>query len=104
MNNLEDIVQMAIASVKEVYTSHESSILLQEFELKLRRQIMQAESRVQLKPVGPLKRDGEASVTIRASPAHTYTINPPNLMGTWAPGGTSGRDWSDAIKPEILHG
>jgi hypothetical protein len=102
MNNLEDIVQMAIASVKEVYTSHESSILLQEFELKLRRQIMQAE--FQLKPT---KDTQEAtSVTIRASPSYTYTINPPNLMGTWTTGGiqTSAMGIPPASKPEILHG
>jgi hypothetical protein len=105
MNNLEDIIQMAIASVKEVYTSHESSILLQEFELKLRRQIMQAESQVQLKPTGPLKRDGEASVTIRASPTHTYTINPPNLMGTWTTTQTDAMGvQSNIINKEILHG
>ena len=85
MNNLEDIVQMAVASVKEVYTSHESSILLQEFELKLRRQIMQASC---------VKKE------------HTYTINPPNLMGSWTTGGTqtSAMGITPAIKPEILHG
>jgi hypothetical protein len=88
MNNPEDIVQMAVASVKEVYTSHESSILLQEFELKLRRQIMQASS---------VKKE------------HTYTINPPNLMGTWTTGGVQARTMG--IPPtitgpnkEILHG
>ena len=87
MNNLEDIVQMAIASVKEVYTSHESSILLQEFELKLRRQIMQASC---------VKKE------------HTYTINPPNLsslMGTWTTTQTRAMSvQSNSINKEILHG
>ena len=83
MNNLEDIVQMAIASVKEVYTSHESSILLQEFELKLRRQIMQ---------VSCVKKE------------HTYTINPPNLMGSWTTQTHAMGVQSNITNKEILHG
>ncbi len=84
MNNTEDIVQMAIASVKEVYASHESSILLQEFELKLRRQIMQASC---------------------GKKEHTYTINPPNLMGTWITTQTRAMGvQSNIINKEILHG
>jgi hypothetical protein len=84
MNNTEDIVQMAIASVKEVYTSHESSILLQEFELKLRRQIMQASS---------VKKE------------HTYTVTPPNLMGSWTTTQTRAMGvQSNIINKEILHG
>jgi hypothetical protein len=86
MNNLEDIVQMAIVSVKEVYTSHESSILLQEFELKLRRQIMQA---------SVVKKE------------HTYTVTPPNLMGTWIT--TQGQGFARSVpltgpNKEILNG
>jgi hypothetical protein len=82
MNNLEDIVQMAIAVAKEVYRSHDTSALLEEFELKLRRQMMQ---------------------TSYGKKETTYTITPSTLMGTWNTT-TGTRQCPPVIKPEILHG
>ena len=104
MNNPEDIVQIALSAYdKSVHAAYRN-----DFELELRRQIMQAEPQVQLKPVGPLKRDGEPSATIRTAPSHTYTVNPPNLMGTWTTGGiqTSGMSTPSVTitNKEILHG
>jgi hypothetical protein len=88
MNNPEDIVQIALSAYDKSRREWAASRSREDFELELRRLLMQTESQVQLKPVGPLKRDGEPSATIRAAPSHTYTVNPPNLMGTWTTGGT----------------
>jgi hypothetical protein len=106
MNNLENIVQIALSAYDIAWRDERPPVGRDDFELELRRLLMQAEPQVQLKPVGPLKRDGKASVTIRASPMHTYTVNPPNLMGTWTTGGvqTSAMGIPPASKPEILHG
>jgi hypothetical protein len=105
MNNLEDIVQIALAAHDKSWDGISARNIVarsrDDFELELRRLLMQTE----LKPTGPLKRDGETSATIRASPSHTYTINPPNLMGTW----TTTQARAMGIPPtvtnkEILHG
>jgi hypothetical protein len=109
MNNTEDIVQIALSAYDKSWDDKYSwpgvAQHRDEFELELRRLLMQAEPQAQLKPVGPLKRDGEASVTIRASPMHTYTINPPNLMGTWTTTQTDAMGvQSNIINKEILHG
>jgi hypothetical protein len=118
MNNPEDIVQIALSAYDKSWDDKYSwpgvAQHRDEFELELRRllmqaepqaQLQQAEPQAQLKPVGPLKRDGEASVTIRASPMHTYTINPPNLMGTWTTTQTDAMGvQSNIINKEILHG
>jgi hypothetical protein len=105
MNNPEDIVQMALSAYDKSRREWAASRSREDFELELRRLLMQAEPQVQLKPVGPLKRGGEASVTIRASPMHTYTINPPNLMGTWTTTQTDAMGvQSNIINKEILHG
>jgi hypothetical protein len=102
MNNLEDIVQIALAAHDKSFVT---TAYRNDFELELRRLLMQMEPPVQLKPVGPLKRDGEASGTIHASPAHFYTINPPNLMGTWTTTQTDAMGvQSNIINKEILHG
>jgi hypothetical protein len=107
MNNPEDIVQMALSAYDKSWNSSSATIgqYRDDFELELRRLLMQAEPQVQLKlkPAGPLKRDGVESVTIRAEPTHTYIINPPNLMGSWNTT-TGTRQCPPAIKPEILHG
>jgi hypothetical protein len=102
MNNLEDIVQIALSAYDK--SANAPGRCRDDFELELRRLLMQTESQGQLKQV--VKRDGVESVTIRAEPTHTYIINPPNLMGTWTTGGTQAhtRQCPPAIKPEILHG
>jgi hypothetical protein len=109
MNNPEDIVQLVLSAYDKSWDDKYSwpgvAQHRDDFELELRRLLMQAEPQVQLKPVGPLKRGGEASVTIRTSPAHTYTINPPNLMGTWTTTQTDAMGvQSNIINKEILHG
>ena len=111
MNNPEDIVQIALSAYDKSWDDKYSwsgvARIRDDFELELRRLLMQIEPPVQLKPVGPLKRGGEPSVTIRTSPAHTYTINPPNLMGTWTTGGTQTSAMgvqSNITNKEILHG
>jgi hypothetical protein len=104
MNNLEDIVQMALSAYDKSLDCITHDVANRDdFELELRRLLMQRESQVQLKPTGPLKRGGYPSVTIRTSPAHTYTINPPNLMGTWNTT-TGTRQCPPIIKTEISHG
>ena len=99
MNNPEDIVQIALSAYDTSRREWAASRSRDDFELELRRLLMQTESQVQLKPAGPLKRDGEA--------VHTYTVNPPNLMGTW----TTTQARNMGIPPtittnnkEILHG
>jgi hypothetical protein len=108
MNNPEDIVQLALSAYDKSWDDKYSwpgvAQHRDEFELELRRLLMQVESQVQLKPVGPLKRDGEASVTIRASPTHTYTVNPPNLMGSWTTQTHAMGVQSNITNKEILHG
>jgi hypothetical protein len=108
MNNPEDIVQLVLSAYDKSWDDKYSwpgvAQHRDDFELELRRLLMQAEPQVQLKPVGPLKRDGEASVTIRASPAHTYTVNPPNLMGSWTTQTHAMGVQSNIINKEILHG
>jgi hypothetical protein len=104
MNNLEDIVQIALSAYDTAWRDERPPVGRDDFELELRRLLMQAEPPVQLKPVGPLKRDGEASVTIRASPTHTYTVNPPNLMGSWTTQTHAMGVQSNTINKEILHG
>lgn len=103
MNNLEDIVQIALAAYDKLmkFRGDHNAGFSDDFELELRRLLMQTE----LKPTGPLKRDGETSGTIHTSPSHTYTVNPPNLMGTW----TTTQARAMGIPPtvtnkEILHG
>ena len=105
MNNPEDIVQIALSAYDTSRREWAASRSRDDFELELRRLLMQTESQVQLKPVGPLKRGGEPSVTTRTSPAHTYTVNPPNLMGTWTTTQTDAMGvQSNIINKEILHG
>jgi hypothetical protein len=104
MNNLEDIVQIALSAYDIAWRDERPPVGRDDFELELRRLLMQAEPQVQLKPVGPLKRDGVASVTIRASPTHTYTVNPPNLMGSWTTQTHAMGVQSNTINKEILHG
>lgn len=105
MNNPEDIVQIALSAYDKSLDCITHDVANRDdFELELRRLLMQTESQVQLKPTGPLKRGGEPSVTIRTSPAHTYTINPPNLMGTWTTGGIQTRAMGVPPNKEILHG
>ena len=104
MNNPEDIVQIALSAYDKSWDGAPIITARDDFELELRRLLMQTESQVQLKPTGPLKRGGEPSVTIRTSPAHTYTINPPNLMGTWTTGGIQTRAMGVPPNKEILHG
>ena len=101
MNNPEDIVQIALSAYDTSRREWAASRSRDDFELELRRLLMQTESQVQLKPTGPLKRDGEV--------VHTYTVNPPNLMGTWTTGGTQThtRNCPPTItttNKEILHG
>lgn len=103
MNNPEDIVQIALSAYDKSWDSSSATIgqYRDDFELELRRLLMQIEPQVQLKPTGPLKRDGEV--------VHTYTVNPPNLMGTWTTGGTQThtRNCPPTItttNKEILHG
>ena len=97
MNNLEDIVQIALSAYDTSRREWAASRSRDDFELELRRLLMQTESQVQLKPVEPLKRDGEA--------VHTYTVNPPNLTGTWTTTQTRAMGvQSNIINKEILHG
>jgi hypothetical protein len=103
MNNPEDIVQIALSAYDKSRREWAASRSREDFELELRRLLMQTESQLQLKSAGPLKRGGEASV----APAHTYTVTPPNLMGTWTTGGiqTSATGIPPTVtNKEILHG
>lgn len=59
MNNLEDIVQIALSAYDKTYIDERNR---SHFELELRRLVMQSSS---------VKKE------------HTYTITPPNLTGTW---------------------
>ena len=106
MNNPEDIVQIALSAYDKSWNSSSATIgqYRDDFELELRRLLMQTEPQTQLKPVGPVKRDGKASLTIRASPAHTYTVNPPNLMGSWTTQTHAMGVQSNITNKEILHG
>jgi hypothetical protein len=81
MNNLEDIVQIALSAYDKSYIDERNR---SHFELELRRLLMQTSS---------VKKE------------HTYTVNPPNLMGTW----TTTQARTMGIPPtvtnkEILHG
>jgi hypothetical protein len=90
MNNPEDIVQIALSAYDKSWDDKYSwsgvARIRDDFELELRRQIMQISS---------VKKE------------HTYTVTPPNLMGTWTTGGT--QTSATGIPPtvtnkEILHG
>ena len=86
MNNLEDIVQIALSAYDKSRREWAASRSRDDFELELRRLLMQISS---------VKKE------------HTYTINPPNLMGTWTTGGiqTSAMGVPPTItNKEILHG
>jgi len=78
MNNPEDIVQIALSA----YDKSADVAYRDEFELELRRLLMQASY---------IKKE------------HTYTITPSNLMGTWNTT-TGTRQCPPIIKTEILHG
>jgi hypothetical protein len=108
MNNPEDIVQIALSAYDMAWDGITARNVVErtrdDFELELRRLLMQTEPQTQLKPVGPVKRDGKASLTIRASPAHTYTVNPPNLMGSWTTQTHAMGVQSNITNKEILHG
>ena len=90
MNNPEDIVQIALSAYDKSWDDKYSwsgvARIRDDFELELRRQIMQISS---------VKKE------------HTYTVNPPNLMGTWTTGGIQTRAMGvppTVINKEILHG
>lgn len=93
MNNLEEFVQIALSAYDKAYDGFAAVNVVERcrnaFELELRRSLMQRESQLQLKS------------------AHTYTINPPNLMGTWTTGGIQTRAMDippTVTNKEILHG
>ena len=86
MNNPEDIVQIALSAYDKSWDDAPITTARDDFELELRRLLMQTSS---------VKKE------------HTYTINPPNLMGTWTTGGTQTSAMgvqSNITNKEILHG
>lgn len=84
MNNPEDIVQIALSAYDTSRREWAASRSRDDFELELRRLLMQAFS---------VKKE------------HTYTINPPNLTGTWTTTQTRAMGvQSNIINKEILHG
>ena len=86
MNNPEDIVQIALSAYDKSWDSSSATIgqYRDDFELELRRLLMQTSS---------VKKE------------HTYTINPPNLMGTWTTTQTRAMGvQSNITNKEILHG
>ena len=84
MNNPEDIVQIALSAYDKSWDDTPITADRDDFELELRRLLMQTPS---------VKKE------------HTYTINPPNLMGTWTTTQTRAMGTqSNIINKEILHG
>jgi hypothetical protein len=88
MNNPEDIVQMALSAYDKSWIGIPAVNMVagrrDDFELELRRLLMQTSS---------VKKE------------HTYTVNPPNLMGTWTTTQTSAMGvQSNIINKEILPG
>ena len=82
MNNLENIVQIALSAYDIAWCDERPPTARDDFELELRRLLMQASY---------IKKE------------HTYTITPSNLMGTWNTT-TGTRQCPPIIKTEILHG
>ena len=84
MNNPEDIVQIALSAYDKSWDDAPIITARDDFELELRRLLMQTSS---------VKKE------------HTYTINPPNLMGTWTTTQTRAMGvQSNITNKEILHG
>ena len=84
MNNPEDIVQIALSAYDKSWDAAPITTARDDFELELRRLLMQTSS---------VKKE------------HTYTINPPNLMGTWTTTQTRAMGvQSNITNKEILHG
>ena len=84
MNNPEDIVQIALSAYDKSWDDTPITADRDDFELELRRLLMQTSS---------------------VTKEHTYTINPPNLMGTWTTTQTRAMGvQSNITNKEILHG